>query len=419
MINNFPTSFPSLNLDFINTRTLDPRITFTRNSVATRYNSSGVLEIIPNNQPRLDYDPLTLEPKGLLIEETRTNRIRNNTMVGAVAGTPGTLPTNWGVSVAGGLSSQVISVGSTKGINYVDVRIFGTTTNTNLALNAQFESTTVAAVGQTWSESAWVSLIGGTTTGLSYVYLTLTERNSSNTDVSYRVGSNLLSTIGDFSRRLHTATLADASTAFLAPQIWVGHTGIGAVIDFTLRIGMPQLEQGAFPTSVIPTSTGIVTRNSEVASVNNLAPWYNATEGTIFSEWTRGYTGNFLQYVGGAVLTNNTLPANLISSGTTNGAGTNTQIYNSIANGGVEQLDYQQVPASTTNKTAQAFKTNDSQYVVNGISKPTDTSCTIPSVSMMYIGADSRATAFINSWMRRVSFYPNRMPEAQLQALTR
>ncbi len=64
----------SLNLDFTSgNQTLDPRITFSRASSATRTNSAGVLELVSTDGPRFDYDPVTLQPKGLLIEEQRTN----------------------------------------------------------------------------------------------------------------------------------------------------------------------------------------------------------------------------------------------------------------------------------------------------------------------------------------------------------
>ncbi len=52
----------------INERVLDPRITFTRASSAIRVNSSGMIEALEVDIPRLDYDPITLQPKGLLIE---------------------------------------------------------------------------------------------------------------------------------------------------------------------------------------------------------------------------------------------------------------------------------------------------------------------------------------------------------------
>ena len=75
---------PRLALDFT-TASLDPRITFTRttgaSNPATYINSSGVITAATNNQPRFDYDPITLVCKGLLIEESRTNSLLNTDLL--------------------------------------------------------------------------------------------------------------------------------------------------------------------------------------------------------------------------------------------------------------------------------------------------------------------------------------------------
>jgi hypothetical protein len=71
--NNFPNTSPTLMLDFINNDKLDPRITYTRNSPATYVGSSGTIKLVSNNTPRFEYDPVTLDSKGLLIEEDRSN----------------------------------------------------------------------------------------------------------------------------------------------------------------------------------------------------------------------------------------------------------------------------------------------------------------------------------------------------------
>jgi hypothetical protein len=63
---------PSLNIDFANSKELDSRIKFYRDSVATYYDSSGKLKYANLNEPRLDHDPYTGKSKGLLIEEART-----------------------------------------------------------------------------------------------------------------------------------------------------------------------------------------------------------------------------------------------------------------------------------------------------------------------------------------------------------
>lgn len=76
---------PKLALDFT-TASLDSRITFTRTTDATHpatyINSSGVIVAATNNQPRFDYDPVTLVCKGLLIEESRTNKFLNSLLDG-------------------------------------------------------------------------------------------------------------------------------------------------------------------------------------------------------------------------------------------------------------------------------------------------------------------------------------------------
>jgi hypothetical protein len=73
-----PQIRPSLLLDFANSESVDNRITFTRASAATRYDSNGVLQTLRNDKPRIDFDPVTGECKGLLIEEQRTNYFRRS-----------------------------------------------------------------------------------------------------------------------------------------------------------------------------------------------------------------------------------------------------------------------------------------------------------------------------------------------------
>lgn len=77
-------SVPALDLSFLNSETLDSRITFTRASAGTRTNSSGVIESITTNNPRFDYSPTSIGTlRGLLIEGQRTNLLLNSTIDGA------------------------------------------------------------------------------------------------------------------------------------------------------------------------------------------------------------------------------------------------------------------------------------------------------------------------------------------------
>ena len=71
----YPTARPSLDLDFANTRCLDPRITFSRASTATFVGADGLIQTAATNVARFDHDPVTRESLGLLVEEARTNLI--------------------------------------------------------------------------------------------------------------------------------------------------------------------------------------------------------------------------------------------------------------------------------------------------------------------------------------------------------
>lgn len=74
--NNFAPTKPSLQLNFASgANSIDPRITFTRSTAASYVNKEGYIAYAGVNQPRLDYDPVTGAPKGLLIEEFKRNYV--------------------------------------------------------------------------------------------------------------------------------------------------------------------------------------------------------------------------------------------------------------------------------------------------------------------------------------------------------
>src|SRR6188768_4016158 len=69
---------PTLGLDFMVPGVLDPRITFTRASTGTYFDAAGVMQTAAVNAPRWDYDPATLQLRGLLLEDQRTNLLLNS-----------------------------------------------------------------------------------------------------------------------------------------------------------------------------------------------------------------------------------------------------------------------------------------------------------------------------------------------------
>jgi hypothetical protein len=216
-------------------------------------------------------------------------------------------------------------------------------------------------------------------------------------------------------RVTQTRTNTNASTAFEWARVRVN---FAAAADITLRIGLPQLEQGAFATSVIPTTTTALTRNADAASMTgtNFSSWYNAAEGTLYVE------GVGVNNVGAGTRRYAEINDNTPSERILVGYGFTTACRYLVSDGGATQADIG-VNATTGGalvKAAATYKVNDFQQATNGVLGTADTSGTLPTVDRMFIGqAETTAAAtMLNGTIRRIAYYPVRVTDAQLQALT-
>ena len=394
-------------------------ITFSRASSATYFAANGVLTSAANNEVRFDYNPTTYIGRGILIEESRTNSIRNNTMQGAVAGTPGTLPTNWGGtgSPVNGLTRQVVGTGTESGITYIDIRYSGTTTSTSFhGLNEEPIGAIAALSGQTWTHTVYISVVGGSMANINVFDVGINEYSSV---PAYLVGSSVSITpsagalVGK--RFAVVRTLTNASTASIQPFVAFTYNS-GVAIDITLRIGLPQLEQGAFATSVIPTTTTALTRSADVANVNTLAPWYNSTAGTVYSEFVINSTAPTSGFPTATSFNNGGI-GNRINTAYLNDAINALDYF--VSDGGVTQVGLSSITYTAGNvaKMAAAYAANDFALSTNGGAVLTDTSGTVPSVTALNLG-NQLGGNFLNGYLRRVTYYPIRLSNAQLQTIT-
>ena len=249
--------------------------------------SATVGEYIPttsaiNSAPRFDHNPTTGESLGLLVEEPRTNSVTNNTMVGAVAGTPGTLPTNWSRFFSGSAAAAVAAVGTEDGINYVDIRFSGS--NNGDATSFVIDGTLghSSTNGQTWTASAYLKLVAGSFTNAPLLLVNYEADSGAIPLAASTVSVTTVTSASLRSQRLSvTRTNNNASTAL--QQVVLVLTATGAY-DFTIRIGLPQLEQGAFATSVIPTTSATATRAADVASITGSSFGVTRTNLSVRSE---------------------------------------------------------------------------------------------------------------------------------------
>ena len=414
--NSFP-ALPTLNLKFSESKNLfddvtgRQLITFTRASTATFIDSAGLLQTAVADVPRFDHHPTTGESLGLLVEESRTNGIRNNTMVGAVAGTPGTLPTNWIATAATNLSREVIGTGVENGINYIDLRFTGTVTAARTQY-IYFEPTSqIAAInGQSWAGSVWLKLAGGSLANITSVVIQADTRDSALVYANTPYGSTI-SLTSALTRFAASGLATGASVAWVQPFVQFTTAASGS-IDITLRIGLPQLEQGAFATSVIPTTTAAATRSADVASITgtNFSSWYRQDEGTVLADATIANTGSN-RFI--AVASDATVNEEIALFWNT--------VFNSLVNdGAVSQANSfgGTVAAGSRALHSFAYKANDFQGYVNAVALSADTSGTLPTADRLTIGSRVNSTFWTNGTIRRLTYWPQRLANSTLQAIT-
>jgi hypothetical protein len=378
----------------------------TRATTAFRTNASGILESVASGVPRLDYPALGGCP-ALLVEPAATNGIRNNSMQGAVTGSPGTLPTNWTIPAAAGLTREIVAIGTENGIDYLDVKLSGTATGTETEIRFEGATEIVAANGQTWTESVYLKAISQPSPPLSYRLFMIT-RTSGGATVATDLSSNL-SITSTLTRFPFTRTLSGGvTTERIQPSIFISLTN-GASYDFTIRIGWPQMELGSVATSPIRTTTAAATRNADVISKTGVSGFIGQSQGTLYAEV------DFSNAIGGRFLSIN------------NGTGDNRILLVRNANlsvslivsfSGVSQVSISSpIIGSGTHKIAAAYESNSFALYVDGVSVATASSGTIPACTNVNLGNEN-GIALFNNRIRAAAIYPTRLTNSQLSALT-
>ena len=411
---------PSLDLRFADNKSLVDAVTgaslvtFTRASSGTFVGSDGLIQTAATNEPRFDHNPTTGESLGLLVEEARTNSITNNTMVGAVAGTPGTLPTGWNRNVTqNGITQNVAGVGVINGISYVDIRFQGTATGSGYTDVAMGSAT--AAQNQTWAFSAYLAMVGGSTANITSGGLTLygSPTFSDNGSVIWlsTIGSNLTANSRFSAVRTFTNVLTNSANF----RLTISATA-GAAVDITLRIGLPQLEQGAFATSVIPTTSATVTRAADVASIGSSAftSFYNQSEGTMFVDFLRAYSGNFPNFPNLYQFNDGTNDNEITVFGIQGG-----QLFQpSVIIGASSQVNFVTFASifPGPNRCAHSLSLNNSVFAGNGVLTTPDTSVNLPTVNQVKFG--ERGGQRFTGHYKRICFWRQALPGATLQAIT-
>ena len=384
--------------DFTVTRTTTPTA-----GQATRVNAAGLIELVADNVPRLDYPlgGITAGCPALLVEPSAQNlALRSAELDNAVW--TNALWGNWSNATAAS-STKIAPDGST---NAEELTF---TTNTS----SRLQRITGIAASTTYTFSMYVMGKAGNSyqngillrisTGFNNALVTVAAATS-------RIDLTVSNTI--WTRYSVTFTTPSSGVNEFNVGITVANSGINP--NATMICWGAQLETGSVATSYIPTAASPVTRGAEVVDRTGISSLMGQTGGTFYldmSYFAKGASGTTLWlYIVGTPTSNN---IGLAVVGTS---------VRSIVNG---QSDILSTP-STANGVKIAWGYDGSGVVcfVNGVqyNLPNGGNQIITSMNRCIIDMSSAGgTRMADVRIRAVELHPTRLPNTgpnSLQSLT-
>jgi hypothetical protein len=378
--------------------------------------ASTVGEYIPttstiNSAARYDHDPVSLIGKGLLLEEARTNLLRQSQ----------DFTTTWLKSTA------LMSVTADAA-----VAPDGNTTADTLTKDASgfrfFYQGVTATAGATYSASVFlkagtlnkatiiVSGDGGTTPDgrVVFDFAVKTATDFSSTGL---VSASITEFPNGWFRCVVVATISSNTN----PRVLIYPDTYSAAVAGSVYAWGAQLEVGAFATSYIPTTTATVTRaadiSTSVATSVFESSWYRQDEGTVFANATTN-----ARHAGA-----NTFPRIAsLSDGTTSNrmdllyrvlAPYTDAGYNVISSN-VSQAAFDTNNERNGQSMAMSYAANNFAFTVGGTLGNTDSSGTVPTVDRLSIGLRSGIDLRMSGTIRRLTYWPTRLGNEVLQRIT-
>jgi hypothetical protein len=404
-------ALPTLGLNFAGAETLDSRITFARASIGTRVNASGFIETLQANQPRFDYDPGALQPRGLLIEEARTNLILAS----------GDLSSASWFKAAGSAVSEpaVLDPSGGPAWKYVE----------NTALTDHYVQQTRNIVTSAACSFSFFIRAAERTRFVVILYDSVTANN---------IRGVLDLALGTFDGFTNAGTATGATGTIVAHQNnWfrVTLSGVPAAVDSASALARVQpinpgttyqgdgisgfhfwggqLEAGAFPTTYIPTTGAAVTRNADVAVITgaNFSGFYDLVYGSFVLQVTPLDLSIGRNYMSAS---------NGTSSEATFIGQTASNPRFGVTVGGLSQVALNSTPLYVANelrKLSAAYALDDFAFSSAGSAPSTDASGLLPAVDRLYIGASTGGGAS-QSVIKSLAYFPRRLSDTQLRALS-
>lgn len=381
---------------------IDERITFSRGSSQARYiGSDGYIAVASLDIPRFDYDPITLESKGLLLEGAATNLLRRSD----------TFDTTSAVWVYDSFTRTIVTDTAPSGTD----QSFVQTQNASSG-NIRSEGITVTA-STAYTFSFWAKNNGGTKAHYRVWNATAGSAIVDHTSPSSSYFAQLSSTV--WNRVSVTFTTPVGCTLIYVYPISEDAS------DANLYIWGAQLELGTAASSYIRTTTAQATRAADfcIISGSGFTDWFTGgAKGTFFVDWIGGVRG-ITSTVRTVISTTDLETAHL-------------HLQQVSATGALKVADWQaEESVSTSNsitsgartKGAFSFDNSTVNVCLNGGTVATTTFFNFGDTpSWLVLGAVSSdgdsitdAAIVLNGNIRQIKYFPTVLTNAQLIGLTR
>ena len=415
----YPNQRPTLNLNFARSKTLDPRIEFSRGGCTGTYvGSDGLIKTAAVDEPRFDHNPVTNECRGLLIEESRTNILTYSEDFTNAA---------WAVDSAG-CSITADQATAPDGTTTADAlaELVAIDTSRSITWN------TTTATGSEFATSVYVKPYGGQqyfgirawSANTSYVRCVFDLVNGTVTQELTRQWTAVAGYIepinnGWFRCKMVATPVStvnqNLASFLLCDQAEPGNQQKGKVTYDVAATGKGVYIWGAqtevnasFSTSYIPTSGSTCTRNGDYAKMSgtNVTSWYNIPEGTIYSEGMSPLD-----------LTTSRLVWHFRDPGRKEHNADNGFQWYDAGYGLTNGTTY---AAGTINKQAYSYSNVvPGRPCLNGILRPQFIANTSPYAhTTLSLGSNVGTNIFLNGYIQRFAYYPTRLTDSQLQELT-
>jgi len=429
---NVKVNYPSLSMDFI--YDADGRYTlngtayndltsflsaasgsFTRASVGTYYDSAGTLQTAASGVPRFDFDPVTHAAKGILIEESRANLWQDSEAFNNPfwIASQVTVSPNVTISPAGTMTAEKITEASGGTFHYV-----------GLAPNYSANTTRTVSVYAKAAERQWLRVYaddGSVNSAYANFNLGTGTYDFVGGNNSYTSSAMILNVGNGWYRCILTYSIATSTTRVQFIMRTTGGTGPSSYAgdgSSGLYLWGAQIEQGAFATSYIPTTTATVTRAADVMLINNISPWSNTNKSTLFSIFSSfGTTVNRQIASFGDGISPYYNGAQRIGLNSSNGLEARQQTTSGQSLTG----NYSGPSATIVKKISFASDVSGTGAVavdgtIQSLSQ-TGIAGTI-SFSKLGVGNDDMGTTQLNGYVEKFKYYPSILSNTQLQLLT-